>query len=63
MYWWNGKIQDNKEFVIIAKTKEKNYEKIKEEVKKLHSYDVPCILKLNAEANESYDKWIDEEVK
>lgn len=63
MYWWNGKIQDNKEFVIIAKTKEKNYEKIKEEVSKLHSYDVPCILKLNAEANESYDKWVDEEVK
>ena len=63
MYWWNGKIKDNKEFVIIAKTKEKNYEKIKEEVSKLHSYDVPCILKLNAEANESYDKWVDGEVK
>ena len=63
MYWWNSKIQDEKEFVIIAKTKEKNYEKIKEEVKKLHSYDVPCILKLNAEANESYDKWVDEEVQ
>ena len=59
MYWWNGKIQDDKEFVIIAKTKEKNYEKIKEEVKKLHSYDVTCILKLNSSAKESYDNYVD----
>ena len=63
MYWWDNEIQDEKEFVIIAKTKEKNYEKIKEEVKKLHSYDVPCILKIDAEANESYNKWVNEEVK
>ena len=63
MYWWNKKIQDEKEVVIIAKTLEKNYNKIKEEVAKMHSYDVPCILKIDAEANESYDKWIKEEVK
>ena len=63
MYLWNGKIEDEKEFVIIAKTLEKNYKKIKEEVKKLHSYQIPCILKINAEANESYDKWVNEEVK
>ena len=63
MYWWDNKIEDEKEFVIIAKTKEKNYEKIKEEVSKLHSYDVPCILKIDAEANESYDKWVDEIVE
>ena len=63
MYRWQGKIQDEKEFVMMAKTKEKNYGKIKEEVKKIHSYDVPCILKIDAEANESYDKWVNEEVK
>ena len=63
MYWWNDKIADEKEFVIMAKTKEKNYEAIKEEVKKLHSYDIQCILKIKAEANESYGKWVDKEVK
>ena len=63
MYWWNKRIQDDKEFAVIAKTKEKNYKIIKEEVSKLHSYDVPCILKINAEANESYNKWINKEVK
>jgi periplasmic divalent cation tolerance protein len=63
MYWWNGKVEDEKEFVIIAKTLEKNYEKVKEEVKRIHSYDVPCVLKIDAEANESYSKWVSEEVR
>ena len=63
MYWWDNKIQDEKEFVLIAKTKEKNYENIKEEVIKIHSYEVPCILKIDAEANESYNKWVNAEVK
>jgi len=63
MYWWNKKIENTKEFVILAKTKEKNYIKIKKEVEKIHSYKIPCIVKINAEANESYDKWINEEVK
>ena len=63
MYRWKGKLQDEKEFVLMTKTIEKNYGKIKEEVKKIHSYDVPCILKIEAEADESYDKWVNEEVK
>lgn len=63
MYWWKGKIEAQKEVVITAKTLENKYEKIKEEVSKLHSYEIPCILKIGAEANESYDKWVKEEVK
>jgi periplasmic divalent cation tolerance protein len=63
MYRWKGKIQYEKEVVIIAKTLDKNYKKIKEEVAKIHSYDIPCILKIKAEANESYEKWVKEELK
>lgn len=61
LYWWKNKIQEDQETVIIAKTKETNYEKVKQEVKKLHSYDTPCILKIKAEANEEYTKWIQKE--
>ena len=63
MYWWKGKIQDEKEFVIITKTLDKHYNKIKEEVSKIHSYDIPCILKIDAEANESYGQWVKKEIK
>jgi len=59
MYWWKDKIQEDNEVVIIAKTKEQNYEKVKEEVKKLHSYEIPCILKISAECNEEYNDWIE----
>jgi periplasmic divalent cation tolerance protein len=61
MYWWEGKIQEDSEVVLIAKTGEKNYEAVKEEVLKIHSYEIPCILRIKGEANESYNKWIEKE--
>ena len=60
-YWWKGKIENENEIVLLAKTLEKNYNKIKQEVKKIHSYETPCILKIKVEANESYCKWVKEE--
>ena len=63
MYFWNGKMQNHRESAILAKTISKNYKKIKKEVKKIHSYDVPRILKIKAEANESYDEWVKKELR
>ncbi|MBI2651339.1 divalent-cation tolerance protein CutA [Candidatus Woesearchaeota archaeon] len=63
MYHWEGNIADENEYVVIAKTLEKNYDEIKKEVKKIHSYKIPCILKIDAEANKSYDEWVKREVR
>jgi len=63
MYWWNNKIQDNVEIVIIAKTLKENFKIIKDEVKKLHSYDIPCICMFDSEDDEDYSDWINKEVK
>lgn len=63
-YWWKGKINEDKEVVVIAKSLEEKFEEIKKEVKKVHSYDVPCILKIKVdEGNEEYLHWIEKEVK
>lgn len=62
MYWWNKKIVNDKEIVVIAKTNNKNLKKIEYEVKKLHSYEIPCILKINANANKEYDEWAKKEM-
>ena len=59
MYWWEGKIEDDKEFLLLAKTSDKSFEKVKKEVKAIHSYDVPCILKLETEGNKEYMDWVD----
>ena len=63
MYWWNGKIVDDNENVIIAKTNNKNFKKMVDEVKKIHSYEIPCILKINATANKEYEEWASKEMR
>jgi len=63
MYWWKEKITKDNEIVMLAKTSDKNYEKIKKEVKKLHSYDIPCILKYDIDANKEYKEWVEKETK
>lgn len=62
-YWWKGKIENSKEIVSIVKTKTKNWAKVKSEIIKLHPYKTPCIIKLNVEANDDYEFWINNEVK
>ncbi|MBW2980407.1 divalent-cation tolerance protein CutA [Candidatus Woesearchaeota archaeon] len=59
MYWWEGKIEDDKEFLLLAKTTKKNANKVKDEVKKVHSYDVPCILEIDVDGNKEYIDWVD----
>lgn len=63
MYRWKGKIVNDKEIVLIVKTQNKNYKKIKELIKKLHSYECPCIIKINAKANKEFENWVKEETK
>ncbi|MEK6808149.1 MAG: divalent-cation tolerance protein CutA, partial [Nanoarchaeota archaeon] len=60
IYWWGGKIAKENETVIIVKTNNKNFKKLESEVKKIHSYSVPCILKIDVEANEEYIGWLKE---
>lgn len=62
LYWWEGEITDDKEFVLIAKTSETNYDKVKDEVEKIHSYDIPCIIKIPVNSNKKYFDWLISEI-
>lgn len=57
MYWWEGKINDDTEFLIIAKSEENKFHLITTEVKKIHSYEIPCIVQIPSKANEDYEHW------
>ena len=57
-YWWNGNIETSGEYVSLLKTRAEYWETLCSEIKKIHPYEVPCILKINIEANEEYKKWI-----
>jgi len=60
---WSGKITEVSEFLVLLNTRKANWKKVKSEVKKMHSYKVPCIAKFDAEANEDYEKWINDETR
>jgi periplasmic divalent cation tolerance protein len=63
LYWWRNKIEKANEFVLIGKAVEKNYQKIKSEVKKIHPYKIPCILKIKTAANKEYLDWLEAEIR
>ncbi len=62
-YRWKGKLINDNENAIIAKTSNKNFKELEKEVKKIHSYTIPCILKINAVANKDYEAWANKELK
>ena len=63
MYWWKGKIADETEVVLIAKTTKENYQRVRDEIARIHPFDTPCIIKLDADPNEKYLQWIKSELK
>jgi len=63
MYMWQGKVQDDSEIVLIAKTTEDRVPQLVEKVKSLHSYDCPCIVSIPVSGgNQAFLDWIAQEV-
>ena len=64
MYMWNGKLQDDKETILIAKTTMARVPDLIEKVIALHSYDCPCIVSLPiSDGNPAFLNWIANEVQ
>ncbi|RUM41063.1 MAG: divalent-cation tolerance protein CutA [Desulfocapsa sp.] len=64
MFWWEGKIEECVEFVVIVKTKAEKFKELREEVKKIHSYSVPCICSFVVEEGlREFLDWIDKTVE
>ena len=64
LYHWKNKLVEDTEVILLAKTLDKNFPEIKKEVLKIHSYKIPCILKINVkDINASYLNWLKSRVK
>ncbi len=64
IYRWEGKIMQDTETVLIAKTVQDKVSALTERVKALHSYDCPCVVALPIQdGNESFLNWVAEEVR
>ncbi len=59
LYWWNGKIVQEKEHRLVMKSKQSLWDELQLEIIKQHSYDVPEILAVPVSAiSKEYEKWM-----
>ena len=64
VFSWDGEFCEEKEALLIIKTKKELFENVKLMIQKLHSYTVPEVIALPIiEADETYLKWIAHETK
>lgn len=63
-YTWEGTLQQDSEFRVVAKTTEELYPKVEAAIKRLHSYDLPAIYSLPlTQVYSPYAEWVAEEVR
>lgn len=63
-YWWNNKLEECDEYKLEFRTKESLFNKIENEIKKLHDYETAEISYIEIKrANEKFLSWIDKETK
>lgn len=64
IYRWEGKVCDEKEWLLIIKTRSQRFEVLEKRIKALHSYSVPEIISLPIqEGAASYLDWLTEMTK
>ena len=60
LYWWEGKIHDEQEVVIVAKTSAALVERLTEKVRAMHRYVCPCVISIPIEkTHQAFLDWID----
>ncbi|MBW2262191.1 MAG: divalent-cation tolerance protein CutA [Deltaproteobacteria bacterium] len=61
IYSWKGEIQDDREVLLIAKTRGSLFGVLRERIVSLHPYDVPEIVALSAaDCHGPYLDWVHE---
>lgn len=63
VYRWQGKVETAKEWLLLIKTEADLFERVRDAVKELHSYDLPEFVMLEVAAgSQEYLSWIAENV-
>ena len=59
IYRWRDAIEDDREYLLIVKTRATLYVKVERRVRELHTYEVPEVLALNADrGSPPYIQWL-----
>jgi periplasmic divalent cation tolerance protein len=63
IYHWQGEIQQDQEWLLVAKSRREVLDHLVRRVQALHSYDLPEIIALPlVGGSEAYLRWLDEQV-
>ena len=63
IFRWKGRIEEEKEFLLIIKTSRELFENLATWMKEIHSYEVPEIIALKpVSVNADYDIWWNEQL-
>lgn len=57
-YMWNGALANEDEIVALYKTSPKRAKAAEAFILANHPYDVPCVIHLDAVANDAYENWV-----
>ncbi|MDO9575100.1 MAG: divalent-cation tolerance protein CutA [bacterium] len=61
IYRWEGKIEEEREYALILKTREELYPEVEKRIKELHPYKLPAIISYKIERGlGEYLTWIKE---
>jgi periplasmic divalent cation tolerance protein len=59
-YRWKGKMEEEKEFLLIIKTRDKLYSRVEAHIKANHPHEVPEIIAMPVKKSERlYSTWIE----
>ncbi|HEU4685487.1 MAG TPA: divalent-cation tolerance protein CutA [Nitrospira sp.] len=61
-YWWEGRIQEEREVLVMLKSTKRRYSALEKAIKASHPYKVPEILGVSAERGLArYIAWVENE--
>ena len=64
LFHWENKLQEEDEIAMVMKTRTELVDKTIEEIKRLHTYEIPCIVVWQIyKGNEDYLSWIENETQ
>ncbi len=62
-YRWRGAVERAQETAAIVKTVPERWDALCAEVARLHSYEIPCIVRVDATAAAAFGAWLREETQ
>ncbi|MCM8772249.1 MAG: divalent-cation tolerance protein CutA [Candidatus Omnitrophica bacterium] len=60
-YWWKGRIEKGKEYLILIKCRKSNFKKVEEKIRKNHPYQIPEIISFEiSQISKDYKNYLNE---